>query len=226
MVIIVLNLMGCGTTLTQISDADIISRSDFEKKPDAFYYQADKNAFLTSILLTKPGGIIRFELPLGTFRKIETLQMITVGDSAGLNVDRFLLRNEEYFWDTDKHELLLRLNIPSTYLIRGQLFINLKIFAVLEDKKSIQIERRFNIFWKPLDVKLSQEDKNIFFPSLSQSHQEIEAQSDKFKVQQIVMDIFSNDLKKTDVSRMSSDYCQEIAAIADSFDSDAVVCDE
>ncbi|MCK5716416.1 MAG: hypothetical protein KAH77_02925 [Thiomargarita sp.] len=226
LILTVLSLIGCSSPLIKISDANIVNRSEFEKKTDSFYYKADKNAFMTSILLSKPGGIIRFELPLSTFTEIETLQMITVGDSAGLNVDRFLLRNEEYFWDKEKNELLLRLKIPSTYLIRGQLFINFKIFGIVEEEDNIQIERRFNIFWKPINVKLSQDDENVFFPSLSQSHEEIEAQSGKFRVQQIVMGIFSNDLKKTDVSRMSPDYCKEIAAIADSFGSDSVECDK
>ena len=236
LLVILLSLIGCSSFQDkekkkyQLRSPETIDKEEFDKKHYDISYIANKNACVTSILLSQPGGIIRFELPLDPFTEIQSLQLIASGASDNLRLKRFLLRGEEYYWDQNAKKLLVRLNIPSTYLIRAQAMLNLKIAGV-DDNGSHLIERRFNIFWRPLDVKASQQNKgeagkqqNVFFTSLAEAHQEIADQSNKFKVQQIVMDIFKDDLAKTNVGRMANSYCQELTAIAESFDAGEVKC--
>ncbi|MCK5718190.1 MAG: hypothetical protein KAH77_11930 [Thiomargarita sp.] len=217
------SLLACHSEkISQLGTAHITTQDDFNSKLYDMTYHASNNN--SPIFLSKPGGIIRFTLPLDhTFTHIHTLQLIAEG---GLQLDRFLLRGAEYYWDQENNEMLLILQIPSTYLIRSQLLLHVKVMGLKGEERTDDdsvVEYSFKILWQPFNFIASQEE-NGFFTSLVENHQDIALQAKTFQGQQTLINIFKEDLKKTDVSRVSDDYCYDLASIAASFDAAVVTC--
>jgi len=107
----------------------------------------NKNSFKTTTILPEAGNNILYSI---TIEEAQNIQSVFLSEQNNLNLSKILFKNKDYFYDSEKKELLLNLNIPYLYLIDNSIDLDILFIFEKEDKTISSYERKFNFKYKPM----------------------------------------------------------------------------